>query len=90
MSATTQDRVIQRDYSITGPEAQRAIDRGLVDADWFHPDVAPERMRELTDRTNGRAIADAALWIALLFPAAVCAWRTAVLWRRRSTPSIRN
>lgn len=66
MAAPTQDRVDQRDYSITGPEAQRAAANGLVDAEWFRPDVAPERMRELTERTNGRAMFDAALWIALL------------------------
>jgi Na+-transporting NADH:ubiquinone oxidoreductase subunit F len=55
-----------RDYSIVGPEAQRAAEVGLVDAEWFRPPINPERMRELTERTNARAIADAALWVALL------------------------
>ncbi len=55
-----------RDYSIVGPEAQRAADVGLVDAEWFRPPVSPERMRELTERTNARAITDGALWLALL------------------------
>jgi hypothetical protein len=28
-----------RDYSLTGPEAERAIATGLASAEWYHPDV---------------------------------------------------
>lgn len=62
-----------RDYSIVGPEAQRAADVGLVDAEWFRPHVEPDRMRELTERTNVRAIGDAVLWLALLVGVGVAA-----------------
>ena len=62
-----------RDYSVVGPEAQSAAEVGLVDAEWFRPYVDPGRMRELTERTNRRAIADAVLWLALLAGVGVAA-----------------
>jgi fatty acid desaturase/nitrite reductase/ring-hydroxylating ferredoxin subunit len=55
-----------RDYSLVGAESQRAVERGLADAEWFHPYVAPERLNELMERTTARGVADAVLWFALL------------------------
>jgi fatty acid desaturase len=55
-----------RDYSLTGPESQRAIDRGLAAADWFKPAVPRPRMKELMSRSDGPAIRDTAIWIGLL------------------------
>ena len=55
-----------RDYSLVGPESQSAVEHGLADAQWFMPHVDPERLGELLERTTARAVADAALWFALL------------------------
>ena len=62
-----------RDYSVVGPEAAHAQERGLAEAEWFRPHVDPDRLRELTERTNARAIADALLWISLIIGFGVAA-----------------
>ncbi len=54
------------DYSLIGPNAQRAAEQGLVAADWYHPDVPRKRMKELMRRSDGPALRDTALWLALL------------------------
>ncbi len=54
------------DYSLIGPNAQRAAEQGLVAAEWYHPDVPRKRMKELMRRTDGPALRDTALWLALL------------------------
>jgi fatty acid desaturase len=55
-----------RDYSLTGPEAQRAIDRGLSQAQWYKTDIPRKQLKELMQRSDGAAIRDTALWIGLL------------------------
>lgn len=69
-----------RDYSLTGPEGARAVGRGLVDADWYRPAIDPARFRELTTRTDARALRDTALWLALLVAAALWAWNAWGTW----------
>ena len=54
------------DYSLIGPNAQRAAEQGLVAADWYHPDVPRKRMKELMRRSDGPALRDTALWLTLL------------------------
>ncbi len=61
----------KRDYSLIGPSARRAAEQGLVAADWYHPDVPRKRMKELMRRSDGRALRDTALWLALLVAAGV-------------------
>ena len=58
--------VVERDYSITGPERPRAISRGLADAQWYKTPVPRETMRRLMARRDGPAIRDTVLWFALL------------------------
>jgi len=55
-----------RDYAMSGEESTLAVERGLADAQWFRPHVDPDRLGQLMERTNGRAIADAVLWFVLL------------------------
>lgn len=55
-----------RDYSILGPEGAKAVERGLVGADWFTPDIDRKRMKELMRRSDRRAMIDTALWLGLL------------------------
>ena len=54
------------DYSLIGPNAQRAAEQGLVAAEWYHPDVPRKRMKELMRRSDGPALRDTALWLTLL------------------------
>src|SRR6201985_1318317 len=59
------------DYSLIGPNAQRAAEQGLVAADWYHPEVPRKRMKELMRRSDGPALRDTALWLALLVASGV-------------------
>ncbi|MEM8708835.1 MAG: fatty acid desaturase [Actinomycetota bacterium] len=74
MSATT------RDYSLTGPESQRAIEAGLADAEWYRSPVDPAVMAELNQRTDLRAGLDVVLWAALLVGAGVWAFVSLGSW----------
>jgi Na+-transporting NADH:ubiquinone oxidoreductase subunit F len=69
-----------RNYSLTGPEAHAARTRGLVEATWFRPDIAPERLAELMVRTSARATVDTAVWLALLASSALLAVYTLETW----------
>jgi fatty acid desaturase len=64
LPATTAD--LTRDYSLIGPSAQRAAKQGLVAAEWYHPDVPRKRMKQLMRRTDGPALRDTGIWLALL------------------------
>jgi fatty acid desaturase len=55
--------VIQRrDYSITGPENQRAQQKGLVAAEWYTTPIPMVKLKELMKRKNGPAIRDNLIW----------------------------
>ena len=64
----------RRDHSLTGPESAVAIERGLSDAAWFQPSIDAGVLRELQQRSDGRAARDTVLWLALLLVAAWVAW----------------
>ena len=68
------------DYSLTGPSRDRAVERGLANAEWFLAEVDPARMRELQQRTNTRATLDVVLWLALLVGSGVWAYTTVWSW----------
>ncbi|MBI1171564.1 fatty acid desaturase [bacterium] len=65
MTATEAGLVPARDYSLTGPEAQAAVARGLAAAEWYHTDVPRKVMKDLMQRKDGPALRDTALWVAL-------------------------
>ncbi len=68
-----------RDYSLTGPEAERAAQRGLVSADWYQPRIDRSTMKQLVARSNKRATRDTLLWLGLLCVSgalAALAWGT--------------
>lgn len=50
-----------RDCGLTGPSSQLAEERGLVNADWYRPDLPREVIRDLMTRRDGPAIRDSAL-----------------------------
>jgi fatty acid desaturase len=63
------DRVpqaIQRDYSLIGRDTERALEQGLVAAEWYHTEVPRKRMKQLMKRRDAPAIRDTALWFGLL------------------------
>ena len=70
----------ERDYGLTGADSQRAVERGLADAQWYRPPIDPDRLRELTVRTNGRAAGDVALWLAVLVGGGVLAYLSLGTW----------
>ncbi|MFM7336104.1 MAG: fatty acid desaturase family protein [Tabrizicola sp.] len=55
-----------RDYSLTGPEAARAIAAGLASAEWYHSDIPRKEMKDLMQRRDGPALRDTAIWLGLL------------------------
>ena len=65
------------DYSLTGENAARAIERGLAEADWYQCPVPRATMRGLLERRDGPALRDTILWFALIFGAAAA---TVSLW----------
>ena len=65
------------DYSLTGVNSKRAVEKGLAEADWYQCAVPRETMRALLERRNGPAIRDTILWFALIFGAG---YATFALW----------
>ncbi|MEY4489090.1 MAG: hypothetical protein RIQ79_1598 [Verrucomicrobiota bacterium] len=65
------------DYSLTGENAARAIERGLAEADWYQSPVPRATMRKLLERRDGPAIRDSIIWFGLILGAGVATW---VLW----------
>lgn len=55
-----------RDYSLTGPEALSAHEKGLVSAVWYQCAVPRKRLKALMQRRNGPAVRDTALWLLAL------------------------
>jgi fatty acid desaturase len=70
----------RRDYSLTGEDARRAVERGLASAAWYHTDVPRSVIKELMQRSDGPAIRDTAIWLgsmAVFAAAAVWLWPSA-------------
>lgn len=65
------------DYSLTGENAARAIERGLAEAEWYQCPVPRATMRKLLERRDGPAIRDTILWFALILGAG---YATFALW----------
>ncbi len=70
-----------RDYSLVGPNAQLAIEKGLASAEWYHTDIPRKAMKELMKRADAPAIRDTIAWLGSMIvfgAAAVYFWPT--LW----------
>src|SRR5436190_623343 len=55
-----------RDYSLTGPEAERAVEKGLSQAQWYRTPVPRKRMKGLMQRRDGPAIRDTLIWLGAM------------------------
>lgn len=64
---------VELDYSLTGVNAARAIEKGLAEADWYQCAVPRDTMRELLERKDGPAIRDTIVWFALIFSSGIAA-----------------
>ncbi|MGH6893092.1 MAG: fatty acid desaturase family protein [Dongiaceae bacterium] len=56
---------VKRDYSLIGPDSRKAVENGLATGDWYRSDIPRKQMKELMRRSDGPAIRDTILWIAL-------------------------
>jgi MocE subfamily Rieske [2Fe-2S] domain protein len=65
------------DYSLTGENANRAIERGLAEAEWYQCPVPRDTMRKLLERRDGPAIRDTIIWFALILGSG---YATIALW----------
>lgn len=79
MSDHSSSTLLQRppkhlDYSLTGEESRRAIERGLAEADWYQCPVPRATMRKLLERKDGPAIRDTVLWFGLIIVAGSLTW----------------
>lgn len=60
----------KRDYSLVGESTKWAIETGLASAEWYHSDIPRKTMKDLMRRSDGPAIRDTILWIALILGSA--------------------
>ncbi len=65
------------DYSLTGENATRAVERGLAEAEWYQCPVPRATMRKLLERRDGPAVRDTILWFALILGSG---YATYALW----------
>ena len=65
------------DYSLTGSNADRAVELGLAEADWYQTPIPRAELRELLQRRDGPAIRDTLILFGLL---ALTGYATAALW----------
>jgi Na+-transporting NADH:ubiquinone oxidoreductase subunit F len=67
------------DYSLTGENAARAVERGLAEAEWYQCPVPRETMRCLLERRDAPAVRDTLIWLALILGSAgagIALWGT--------------
>jgi fatty acid desaturase len=57
---------VSRDYSLVGPEAEKAIAAGLASAKWYSPPITRAELKELMRRDDGPATRDTLIWFAAL------------------------
>lgn len=55
-----------RDYSMTGPDAARAVTTGLAAAEWYHTDIPRKQMKALMQREDAPAIRDTVILFAAM------------------------
>jgi fatty acid desaturase len=57
---------MERSYSLTGPEADQAVEAGLANAEWYRSPVDRKVLKGLMKRSDGPALRDTAIWLGLL------------------------
>ena len=77
MAVKSEDTFRHRNYSLVGPEAALAVEKGLAEAQWYASPVPKDKMRARLERRDGPAIRDTLLWFALLLFFGGCGY---LLW----------
>jgi fatty acid desaturase len=57
---------VSRDYSLIGPEAEKAVAAGLASAKWYSSPIPRAELKELMRREDGPAIRDTLIWFGVL------------------------
>jgi fatty acid desaturase len=70
MSATA----TKRDYSLTGADAEAAVQLGLASGTWYKCPISRKDMKELMRRKDGPALRDTAIWFLSLAISGGLAW----------------
>ena len=68
----------KRDYSLTGPENERALQNGLATAQWYSCTVSRKELKELMKREDAPAIRDTAIWLGVILASGIIGYLT---WR---------
>jgi fatty acid desaturase len=58
--------IATRDYSLVGPESEKAVAAGLASAKWYVPPITRAELKELMRRKDEPAIRDTLIWFAAL------------------------
>lgn len=69
-----------RDYSLTGPDEERARRTGLAGARWYSCPVPRSVLKELMRRKDGPAVRDTLLWFGLLGLSGTLGWLAWGTW----------
>ena len=78
------------DYSITGENSTKAIERGLAEADWYQSPVPCGEVRKLLERRDGPAFRTDWLNNFLYEVASLMVMRESVVWRWSRTRVFRD
>jgi Na+-transporting NADH:ubiquinone oxidoreductase subunit F len=68
---------VKLDYSLTGENAARAIERGMAEASWYQCPAPRATMRQLLERRDGPAVRDTIIWLGLILGFGLLTYR---LW----------
>jgi fatty acid desaturase len=67
-------------YSLTGPEAARAVAGGLASAEWYRAPIPRAEMKALMQRSDMPGLRDTALWVLLLVASGFLAYESWGTW----------
>ncbi|OUL34367.1 fatty acid desaturase [Nostoc sp. T09] len=70
----------QRDYSLVGPESQKASESGLSCVQWYRTPVPRQQLKELMKRSDMPALRDTVLWFTLIITTGAIAYISWGTW----------
>ncbi|WP_108816813.1 fatty acid desaturase [Loktanella sp. Alg231-35] len=60
-------------YQLSAETSRLATENGTANPKWFRPNVDPQDIRALMQKSDARAMRDTVLWLGAMFVSAVCA-----------------
>lgn len=79
-------QTMRRDYSLASAAEQEAIAAGLAEAEWYQAPIDPDRLRQLSERTNTKAALHVGLYVTLLVGSGI--WAYLSLWSWWTIPAL--